>query len=166
MPKGIYKRSKKEIERLEKMCRKNGFKKGYFPSDKTRKKLGKIMKETGRKPPSRKGIKHLEKTIRKMRERKHTKETREKMSDAHKEEKAYNWKGDEVSYGALHFWIRRKLGRPKQCSKCGVMGRKNGKNWSIHWANKSGKYKRDLSDWIALCVKCHKKYDSKNYLAQ
>lgn len=28
-----------------------------------------------------------------------------------------------------------------------------------HWANKSHKYKRELTDWISLCVKCHKKYD-------
>src|SRR6185312_1937249 len=33
---------------------------------------------------------------------------------------------------------------------------------SIHWANISGKYKRDLSDWIALCTLCHTAFDNKN----
>jgi len=27
----------------------------------------------------------------------------------------------------------------------------------IHWHNISGEYKRDVSDWIRLCAKCHKK---------
>ncbi len=29
----------------------------------------------------------------------------------------------------------------------------------IHWANISHKYKRDLDDWIEMCVPCHKAYD-------
>lgn len=29
----------------------------------------------------------------------------------------------------------------------------------FEWANKSGDYKRDLSDWLRLCISCHRKYD-------
>lgn len=64
------------------------------------------------------------------------------------------WRGDKVSYAALHQWVVRKLGRPKKCEHCGVEDRK----W-YHWANKSGEYKRDLSDWIRLCVPCHRIFD-------
>jgi len=74
------------------------------------------------------------------------------------------WKGDKVGYFALHAWIRRNLGKAKKCEHCGKESHlnKNGRN-CIHWANKSHKYKRELTDWISLCVKCHKKYDM-NYI--
>ena len=45
-----------------------------------------------------------------------------------------------------------------QCEHC---GKKKTTPKSIHWANKSGKYLRKLSDLIALCVKCHSEYDKK-----
>ena len=66
---------------------------------------------------------------------------------------AHNWKGDKVSYGALHCWIRRYLGKASNylCSHCD----KNAENW----ANISQQYKRDLSDWMPLCILCHRKYD-------
>ena len=67
-----------------------------------------------------------------------------------------SWKGNKVGYYALHSWIRRKLGKPNTCAKCGKTGL-TGKH--IHWSNKSGKYTRDLSDWIRLCTPCHKKSD-------
>ena len=35
----------------------------------------------------------------------------------------------------------------------------NGHQSRYHWANVSGKYLRDISDWIQLCVKCHKQFD-------
>lgn len=68
------------------------------------------------------------------------------------------WKGEKVSYGGLHYWVSRKLGKPTTCEHCGKTGLK-GK--FIHWANKSHQYKRELSDWIRLCAECHKKYDKK-----
>lgn len=72
-------------------------------------------------------------------------------------EKNASWKGDEVGYHALHHWVNRHLGKPTKCEHCGKDGLR-GK--SIHWANKSGKYKRNLKDWLRLCVKCHMKYDA------
>lgn len=66
------------------------------------------------------------------------------------------WKGDKVTYRPLHSWVERMLGKPCKCEFClkdGLTGHK------IHWANKSHLYKRDLTDWIRLCAKCHKGYD-------
>lgn len=65
------------------------------------------------------------------------------------------WKGDNVSYRALHSWVVRWLGRPNKCERCGRVGYGH---W-MHWANLSGNYLRDLSDWIRLCAKCHVNYD-------
>jgi len=69
-------------------------------------------------------------------------------------ENNYAWKGEKDKYCAKHSWIRRKLGNPIKCEHCG-----NIKN--LQWANKDHLYKRNLIDWIALCAKCHKKYDRK-----
>src|SRR5688572_7574911 len=66
-------------------------------------------------------------------------------------EKNPKWKGVDVSNSALHSWIHRNLGFPDTCEHCGF---KSDNHRKIHWANKSGKYKRDLTDWIRLCVPC------------
>jgi hypothetical protein len=65
-----------------------------------------------------------------------------------------NWKGDDVGYFALHSWIRRTLGKPSRCKKCDTKD-----TYRYEWANISGKYKRDIADWISLCVKCHRVQD-------
>lgn len=67
-------------------------------------------------------------------------------------EKHPNWKGDDASYSAVHHWVKRKLGKPKECILC------NSKE-NVQWANKSHKYKRQLNDWIPLCYHCHREYD-------
>ena len=67
------------------------------------------------------------------------------------------WKGDKVKYVGLHMWIARKLGQPQNCEHC-----KTTELRRYEWANKSGKYKRELTDWIRLCVPCHKKYDKRD----
>jgi hypothetical protein len=64
------------------------------------------------------------------------------------------WKGENVSYAGLHMWVRKCLGNPKYCEHCGTT-----KKRMYHWSNVSGKYRRDLSDWIRLCVPCHSKFD-------
>lgn len=68
------------------------------------------------------------------------------------------WKGANASYQAKHMWIYKNKGRPHYCEHCKDVGLPH-RNY--HWANKSGKYKRDFGDWIRLCAKCHKKYDKK-----
>ena len=59
-----------------------------------------------------------------------------------------NWKGDNVGYGGLHKWIKRRLRKPSVCSECHIKP-------PIDLANISQEYKRDLSDWEWLCRKCH-----------
>jgi hypothetical protein len=105
--------------------------------------------------------------------RKKSAETRKKVSDALKGriptnfkeclakahatpkasgEESVFWKGDEVGYSALHAWVRKVLGTPKECWECGTTtaGR-------YEWANVSGEYKREVGDWARLCVSCHRK---------
>ena len=99
-------------------------------------------------------------------------EYRERMKEVHKKprpnrvgveirklqnENHSNWKGDDVSYSGLHKWINRRLGKPTRCSHCGEDGL-TGK--FINWANIAGEYKRDFSDWVRLCKKCHKAFDT------
>jgi len=62
------------------------------------------------------------------------------------------WKGDKVGYSALHEWVHKKLAKPLACNLCSEVK-------PLDLANKSGEYKRDLTDWIWLCRKCHVKYD-------
>ena len=66
------------------------------------------------------------------------------------------WKGNGVGYSGLHEWVRKELSKPDTCEFCGTNGLSGRK---IHWANKSGKYKRSLEDWLRLCVLCHGTYD-------
>jgi hypothetical protein len=66
--------------------------------------------------------------------------------------KHWLWKGDKVGYLALHAWVARHLGTPSKCERCGTTKKRR-----YEWANKSRKYKRDISDWERLCVPCHRK---------
>lgn len=70
-------------------------------------------------------------------------------------EKNNKWKGDGVDYYALHSWIIRKYGKASICEQCGSKNR-------VQWASKNYKYTRDREDWLNLCNKCHRRYDSKN----
>ena len=68
----------------------------------------------------------------------------------------FAWKGEKVSYRNLHKWVERILGKPHNCEEC--------KNSSLrhrqyNWSNISGNYKRIISDWRRLCMKCHKAFD-------
>ena len=74
--------------------------------------------------------------------------TRNPSGEAHP-----GWKGDAVSYSALHHWVRRYKAKPVACQHC------NASDKPLEWANISRAYRRDLDDWIALCKKCHTAYD-------
>jgi hypothetical protein len=67
-------------------------------------------------------------------------------------EKHHTWKGENASYSPKHRWIRARKGSAKSCSKCGS-------NNHVQWSNVDHKYKRDLCDYVALCIKCHCEYD-------
>lgn len=76
-------------------------------------------------------------------------------------EKNPQWKGNAVGYIGLHAWVRRKLGTPKSCEVCGTT-----ESSRYDWANKSGQYKRDLSDWVRMCKRCHNNFDGVNIWQQ
>lgn len=69
-------------------------------------------------------------------------------------EKNPRWLGDSVGYVSLHYYIKARLEKPLVCSVCGL--RKE-----LDLANKSGKYVRDVSDWLWLCRGCHNIYDKR-----
>lgn len=71
----------------------------------------------------------------------------------------YAWKGNKVSYSGLHKWIYRKLGQKKECQNkaCEKLP-----TLRFEWANVNGKYKRNLKDWIRLCVFCHRRWDKQD----
>jgi len=146
---------------------------GHPVSEETRKKIG--LAGIGRKPSevtkrrisqAEKGEKHWQWKGGKPRCEKcgitlsnyHNKLCSTCISGEFHDERNGMWKGDKVGYDALHDWVKRRLGRPTKCEHCGTDGL-TGKQ--IHWANKSGEYLRDLSDWLRLCKHCHDIYDGK-----
>lgn len=100
---------------------------------------------------------------------KHSEEAKRKNREAHLGKKGWSsgkkrpemqgekhpqWKGDKVGYSGLHMWVRDQLGTPSYCAYCQTTNAKK-----FEWANISHAYKRELSDWIRLCVSCHHLYD-------
>lgn len=77
------------------------------------------------------------------------------------------WLGDAVGYHGIHKWIKRHFGKASHCmNKDCFYPRKVNKGTVLlkapkryEWANLSGKYRRNISDWTQLCPSCHRKYD-------
>lgn len=67
-------------------------------------------------------------------------------------EKSGNWKGDLVKYQGLHAWVRKTLGKATHCEN-----NLNHIARVYYWANVSGEYKREESDWKQSCPSCNKK---------
>ena len=68
------------------------------------------------------------------------------------------WKGQEASYFAKHMWIIKHVGKASKCSFDPTHTAKR-----FEWANVSGEYLRDASDYIELCPSCHRKFDRKSH---
>ena len=81
-------------------------------------------------------------------------ETRMKMSKARLGKLNPKWVGDDVSYNALHHWVRRHLPEPELCQKCNLV-----KPYDL--ANVTGNYTRDFENWQYLCRKCHMTTDNR-----
>ena len=64
------------------------------------------------------------------------------------------WKGDKVSYSALHTWVRNNKPKSQLCNKCG-------RKTKLDLSNK-GIYDRNFDNWEWLCRKCHMKADGRN----
>jgi hypothetical protein len=63
------------------------------------------------------------------------------------------FKGTPTQYKLLHFWLKGKL--PKiECEQCHATDK-------LQYANRTGFYKKDVSDYIVLCALCHCRYDWK-----
>lgn len=99
-------------------------------------------------------LKHSEETKRKLsiiqKGKKLTEEHKKHISEGHKGEKAYQWKGELVSYPNLHKWVRKLLGKATYCSNDITHTAKR-----FVWANISGEYLRDINDYRPLCNSCN-----------
>lgn len=102
----------------------------------------KISKALSGKPKS---IEHI---------RKVTEATKGQIRLHLRDENHPNWKGENAQKCTKHDWIYKRLGSPKKCDHCGTTEKR-----IYHWANKSQNYKRDIKDWMRLCVPCHSRYD-------
>lgn len=71
------------------------------------------------------------------------------------------WRGDNASYRSKHTWVERRMGKANHCEECGLNEIPLGMKRYFQWANISREYKREVSDWKQMCVKCHINYDKK-----
>lgn len=71
-------------------------------------------------------------------------------------EKGGNWKGDKRGVPAAHQRLYIRYGKANKCENesCNQVKPKR-----YEWANLTGKYLDDRSDWAMLCSSCHKRYD-------
>jgi hypothetical protein len=70
------------------------------------------------------------------------------------EEENPQWKGEMVGYFAVHEWVILRKPKPSLCEHCN-------KKPPSDLANVSGKYKRDLDDYLWLCRSCHMIFDKR-----
>jgi len=68
------------------------------------------------------------------------------------------WKNPEKRrrYHKIHNWIRRRKPKQKYCTICNEYSKR------IELANISGEYKKDINDYLWLCVDCHRLFDRLN----
>jgi len=76
------------------------------------------------------------------------KESNSCRSCSKKNENHAMWRGDDVSYSALHTWIRKNKPKPELCENCGINPPKD-----LHSIGHT--YLRDVTQWKWLCRKCH-----------
>jgi hypothetical protein len=66
--------------------------------------------------------------------------------------KSHCWRGDNAHYNAIHVWVKKNKLMSFICEFC-----KQDKKLNL--ANISGKYNRDVDDFLWLCKRCHINYD-------
>lgn len=66
-----------------------------------------------------------------------------------------NYEPAKTTYMQIHKWVYKQAGRADHCQE-------NEEHISkrYEWANLSGNYRREMSDWKQLCKECHTKYDN------
>jgi len=73
-----------------------------------------------------------------------------------KNEKAPNWKGENVSVSTVHLWLATNYGRPNLCEEGSCKKKSN----TYDWALKTGlEYSKNRESFRRLCRSCHRKYD-------
>ena len=80
--------------------------------------------------------------------KKHSLETKKKMSLSAQGNKNNQWKGDAVGLCCLHKWVKRHKPVSLLCEECGLAP-------PVDLANISQEYKRDINDFEWLCRRCH-----------
>ena len=72
--------------------------------------------------------------------------------------------GDDVGYAGLHQWLRRTKPLTGRCVWCGATppdrvehlpGKRTRIASGTDLHNLSGEYKRDVTDYVEICRKCH-----------
>ena len=69
-------------------------------------------------------------------------------------EQSRAWKGQEAGYHAVHLWLTAHYDKGSVCEACGT-----DRASRLEWANISGEYKRERSDYKVLCPSCHRLMD-------
>jgi hypothetical protein len=71
-------------------------------------------------------------------------------------EQSRRWKGLSASYQSKHMWIAKHYGKASACWNEACMYPDQPKRYE--WANVSGQYLREVSDYVQLCPSCHRKW--------
>lgn len=103
---------------------------------------------------AQKRIKNKPHTIPDWTDKRHAVKTRLKTLKPNLDRNVGNYR---VGYVNLHKYIRKRFNITGQCQHCNVKTK-------TQLANKTGKYLRQVEDWLELCAKCHYKYDIENNL--
>lgn len=75
-------------------------------------------------------------------------------NNIHRGENHYKWQKNP-NYKAIHLWLSKHYQKTGKCSFCK-------KRRYTQWAKRQGKvYKRNIDNFIELCIPCHKRYDMK-----
>lgn len=82
-----------------------------------------------------------------------TPEHKKRISESKFNENNPQWKGDNVGYHALHYWIKSRLPKTSLCQSCNKIPPKD-------LANK-GIYDRNINNWEWLCRRCHMTKDGR-----
>ena len=69
--------------------------------------------------------------------------------------KPWNIMDSGYGYQAVHAWLRRKYKKNGVCKVCG-------KKTKTQWANITGKYLKDIDNFVEMCRSCHYYEDLKN----
>jgi hypothetical protein len=69
-------------------------------------------------------------------------------------EKNTAWKGDNVGWNAIHWWLRRNFPKERKCEECGIEGKTD-----YAFLHHPRPYTRVREDYRELCRRCHLAFD-------